>query len=94
MYGSWLCSSLLNVHMPCFYADNHDILSMKLFDLDKDGEPPENQEETANIVPRAIKAAAYRGMPFRQIFHRRGMLYAFVNLETPERIYEYSSVNT
>lgn len=57
----------------CFYADNHDILSMKLFDLDKDGEPHENQEETANIVPRAIKAAAYRGKLFGQVIHGRGI---------------------
>ena len=68
-----LCSSLLDVHMPCFYSDNHDILSMKLFDLDKDGEANENQEEIANIVPRAIKAAAYRGRLLRQVSPRKGI---------------------
>ena len=45
-----------------FSLDNHDILALKLFDLDKEDESLPGHEVTATIVPKAINAAAYRGI--------------------------------
>ena len=51
-----------------FSLDNHDILSMKLYDLDNENIDGPSQEETAKIVPRALKAAAYRGECWLYLF--------------------------
>ncbi len=50
-------------NLYCFsYSDNHDIISMKLYDMDKieDGEGKE-QEDFTKIIPHAKNAAVYRG---------------------------------
>ena len=52
-----------------FTLDNHDILSLKLFDLDKEDESLPGHEVTATIIPKAINAAAYRGIS-SVLFHQ------------------------
>lgn len=70
--GKWSkCFDVVGIELPTGYylglsaatgdlADNHDILGMKFFDLDKEDQGGPGHEETMKIVPKALNAAPYR----------------------------------